>query len=275
MSISSDSEPVYNEFYDQRSVSDGEDSAADFFLREQKPKTASTRVGRKQGERRGHNAAAEDPHGATGSLSNFLAPFQACCFGTGPVTAARYGAQEPAVGRQSTPLAQFIMQTSQLSDSPTSDTSTDVDDIMIGAAPQVVNTTDLRERRRSTRHDKDTAAKGDSSTIRQALREKNIVWKDLIASQQLDAEAKWNISATLQDTLATDWLSYTEEQKRLIALHWCRRIELSERMNARVLQKLLKAEHLPREVTIPQALKRIDDFAVLVRFALRCSVLIC
>lgn len=243
MSISSDSEPPYNEFYDKKEVSDVESEG---FI--------DTTV-----EKKGF-AKKRKVEPETSALGALLAPFEGCCFTAGPPSGQAL--RHAGTARVSGPLAEFVLQTSDIMDEYgglSDGSSSSEDDIAPGAAPVVYKSN--KERRRAA-----DAASEALAAVKTRLEADNIKWASVITSRALDATAKWKIEIPLMQCIELGYTELTNDQRRLGALYWCAAITLSQKMSPQFIEKIVAVARweLPEEMSFEQAMRKRDEFATLV-----------
>lgn len=252
MSVSTDSEPPYNEFYNKAEVSDGESEG---FIDRTVVKQAPAKA----------RAAAVQP--TSGSLlEGLLAPFEVCCVIRSTSETNRANRPTGPAAGESSPLGEFIMQTSEVheySNDESSETSSEEGaDVAIGAAPGIY---------KQSRKGRGVAGGGKAKTeelsvIKSRLESYNVKWRNLMSTGDLDDVARWTVSMPLSQSLDLGILELSNNQKRLLMLYWCTAVTLSEKMTLKLLQKCIEVARweMPSDLTIDQALRKRDEFGTLV-----------
>lgn len=243
MSVSSDSEPPYNEFYDKKEISDGESEG---FIDRSSAKPSATK-------RRPQVTQ-------TSVLGGLLAPFADCCFSRGPPGPPRHAGSARLTG----PLSQFVLQTSEISEDQESAESSSDEDIVLGATART-----FRGRSRG----KDKLNQEDVQAIRARVESENAVWQNLVSSSALDDSATWKVFLTSIEAMDLGQLQLTDDQRKLAALYWCASVTLSQKMSSRLLEKIVTVARweMPEEMSIEQALKKREEFGTLVSRRRRCK----
>jgi hypothetical protein len=250
MEDSSDTNTVYNEFYDEDSAS-GE-SSCNFLTKDSQRKKE---VNKKKIQQYETSHTTTSDH-----LSSLLAPFKSCC------TSSYFGKEAKESQPSENPnnvLITSILEHDELYEEPSSETSTNSDDAGIGNIPEIVDTTQLKKRYQETKGFKDS---DDilSEDIINALKSKGIAYNYLMNSENLDSTAQWIVSTTLDFTLKTYWLTIDDSIKAYLGLVWCSHMELNQPLTSTTLENLMTLPNLPKSISIPEALKAYDEFVNMV-----------
>ncbi|XP_053990612.1 uncharacterized protein LOC128882857 isoform X2 [Hylaeus volcanicus] len=246
MEGSSDSNTVYNEFYDEDSAS-GE-SNYNFLTTNTKRREANKK---KSGQ-------YETPQTTTSDqLHSLLAPFQSCCTNSyfGKETKENQASENP-----NNVLMTSILEHDDLYEEPSSETSTNSDDTNIGNIPEIVDTTQLKQRYQQTKLSKDLEDTVAEDIISE-LKSKGVTYSYLINSKALDSTSQWMVSTTLDFTLKTYWLTIDDNIKATLGLMWCSHMELNQPLTSTTLENLMTLSNIPKSISIPEALKTYDEFA--------------
>lgn len=237
MSISSATEPPYNEFYDHRLSSKHSETAT---AARRTPSYADT----------------------SGFFQSLFAPFQSCCLN-------RRGFGAGAAENNLTAAFPAILDARHVETESDGTSRSSV--VVVGHRGAAV----LKQR-----GPKITAA-GSSGEVclRAALQARGLRWaSDLGSTATIDAMAQWCVSSPLEDVVFTNpsWLGLTQGERELVALDWCRRMELSERMNAPTMSQIISSVELQTMIpapphTIQTATQQLDPYAVVV-CARQCCV---